>query len=107
MPYAPLARQFEDIEVAGEVRPCIGARIFERIAHARLRAQMHDCGETLPLQRAVERGIVRKVAFDEAESLARRVRHPRQPVALERYRVVIVEIVDPDHPVAARAERLR
>ena len=41
----PMPRDLEQVEVAGEVGLEIGARVLDRIAYARLRAQMDDAVE--------------------------------------------------------------
>src|SRR2546423_11263061 len=37
-----VAREFEDISLANEIRSCIGARIYQRVAHAGLRREVED-----------------------------------------------------------------
>ena len=99
------ARELQNVEMAGEVGAGVGTRVLQRIAHAGLRAEVDDAGEALPLQRAFQRRLVREIAFGEAKGIARLPVNPRHPVPLEADGVVIVEIVDPGHPVAARAKR--
>ena len=67
---------------------------------------MDDPVEVVSVKRARQRLVIAEIAFDEAERLARRRRHPRETVALQRDRVIGVEIVDPDHAMATRHQCL-
>ena len=92
--------------MAGEVRRRIGTRIGQRVADARLRTEMDDAIDRLAGQRCIERRMIGEIDFGEAEqSLRARLRRDRrQPVSLERDGVVVVEVIDPDYPLAARDE---
>src|SRR3546814_7994354 len=53
--HLPVAREFEHVQVPGQICRHIGARIGQRIAHARLRPQMNDAVERVVGKRAFER----------------------------------------------------
>ena len=81
-----------------KVRADIGHRIFERVTHAGLRAQMDDPVKGFGGKRHVERkimGVERKV----------RSRQFGQPSALQCRIIIIVEVVDPQNLIAARQQR--
>ena len=67
-----------------------------------LGAQMRNPVNLLAFERRVERGHVRKIERVEGEAIAAARRQGRQPVMLQRYLVIVVEVVDADDHVAAR-----
>jgi hypothetical protein len=79
-------------------------RIFDRIAHPGLCTQMDDMVEAVLGERSGERRHIGKIDLFEAEAVTARVDQPRQPVALQLHRIIVVEIVDADHVVAARQQ---
>ncbi len=76
---APRAGDLEQVDVAGEVRPDIAQRVDERMADARLRAEVDDAVEGVVRECGVERVGVAEVEVEEGELAAQ----SRQPVALE------------------------
>ena len=89
---APAA--FEHIGEADKVRIDIGRRVLEGVAHARLRGQMNDAGESFGGEQSRHPLPVGKIEPDEAK--VRKGRQTRQTVGLERGVVIIVEIVEAD-----------
>ncbi len=81
-------------------------RVFETVANARLRAEMDDGIECLAIQRLCQRGVIGKVELPEDETPAGAAFDIGNAVLLQRDLIIIVEIVDPQHFVAARAQRL-
>lgn len=96
---AALPRQFQDVEVADQIRLRVDARVLDRIADARLRSQMHDPIEVGAGKRVLELAGVGKVLEMEAEGLAMAGQF-REPGLLERRAVILVEIVDSDDLLA-------
>ena len=101
MPDVAGAGDLEQREVAGEVRPDIAVRIDERMADARLRAEVDDPIDRVAGEGCVEGGHVAEVDLGEGEVAAQ----PGEPVALEPGIVIGVEVVDADHRLAAREQR--
>jgi hypothetical protein len=96
----PLACQLEDVEVAEQVGTRIGARIVDRVPHARLCAKVYDPVDLGGREPLVERVGLREVELVEGEGPAG-LAQVRQPRLLQGDRVIVVQIVDPDHGVAA------
>ena len=94
-------RQLEHVAVADQVRLDIGRWIDERIANARLGAEMHDLGDPMAPLQVVERFGVGKVHDLEPKVLPEVARDPLDPGAFERRVVIIVEIIDADDFVTA------
>ena len=100
MLYRAVAGEFEDIDVAGDIRAHVSAGIVERVSHARLRREVDDSIEIGARKRS-GKGIViayidamnRKVAADPFQLGDARF--------LQRDRVISVEIIDADDRFAA------
>ena len=99
-----MARDLQQIQMAHHIRLDIGARILERIAHARLRAEMDDPVEVLIGETRFESGVIGEIGFDRDEAVARRVFDAGDAVALQLHRVIGIEAVETDDPLAPRAE---
>ena len=84
----------------------VGARVLERIADPRLGAEMDDPVEVVPLQRVLQCVVIAEVTLDEVERFTRSCRDACKPVALQRDRVIGVQVVDPDHAMATRHQCL-
>ena len=78
-------------------------RFLERIPNPSLRPQMDDPVERMTVERRRQCREVAEIAADKCEVTAQL----RQPVALQLWIIIVVEVVDPDHRLAARQERLR
>ncbi len=78
-------------------------RVRERVAHAGLRRQVDDARERVPREQRLHRGAVGE--FDPLEREAR-MRKPLQPRLLQPRVVVIIQVVDADHRLAARQQAL-
>jgi hypothetical protein len=87
--------------MADQVGMDVGVGILDRVAHSRLCPEMHDPVEFPPLQRAVERGHVGEVDLDEAEAVVVPRTLLGDPVSLQLDAVIIVDVVDPEHLLAA------
>lgn len=102
MPHPPFPRQFEHIDMPRKVGTDIGVRIDERVANPRLGAQVDDRLDHLVVQRSLNRVHVRKVQFMEGEEPAMSLMQRIEPGALERYGIIIIEIVDADDGMTLR-----
>src|SRR5438874_267221 len=102
---ADVARRFEHVEKSGDVAVGVCVRRLERVADAGLRGEMNDARRALALEQARKGIAIGDVGELETES--RRLLEDREPRALERRIVVLVEIVDAEDVVAAREETLR
>src|SRR5690606_38212451 len=104
---APMPGQVEHVEMADQVALRIGARIVDRMADPGLRAEVDDPVDPMAVECGVERRMVGEIAADVTE---RTVRGRRgllgmgDSVELEPDRVIIVEIVYPDHLFAPREQ---
>ena len=85
--------------MADEVRLDVGARILDRIANARLRAEMDDPVELLAGKRAVQRLVIGEIHLLELEAAGIERGERGQPVGLEARIVIGVEAVDADHRI--------
>ena len=81
MPHLPVPGDFQQVEMADEVRGDIGARIVDRIADAGLRAEMDDAVEGQSGQRGVERRMVGEIDMEEAEPVRLRAARPAGPAS--------------------------
>ena len=102
---SPVPRDLEHVEVADQVGLDIGARVLDRIAHAGLRAEMDDAVELLA-RRAPPRAPRRRRNRPgwNAKRLALSASIAASRSLLQRRPIIIVEVVDADHPVAARQQ---
>ena len=89
---------FEDVQGAGDVALDVVVGVGERVAHARLRGEVHDA-----IRRGGERGgdgvLIAQVGAPELERGLGG--EPGEPGLLELRVVVGVHVVEPDHGVAA------
>ena len=91
-------RQLQQVQMAGNVGPHIGARVLQRIAHACLRGEVQDAVHAVEPQ-PVHRLVIGNVGAQEGK--AGQAVQPGQPGALQHRVVVAVEIVDADDGFAA------
>ena len=68
--------------MADQIGGRIGVRVLDRIAHAGLRAEMHDALDLDAAQRGVERRPVGEIQLDEAK-IAAEPPQLGEPVALQ------------------------
>ena len=94
-----MAAAFEDMQEAGDVRGDISVRVVERVADPGLRCEMHDARRLLLGEGRLDRGPVAEIGLDEAEGFV--PRELEKPRLLQRHVVIGIEIVEPDHLVAA------
>ena len=105
-----MAARLEDIGKADQVALDIGMRIFQAVAHAGLRGEMDHPVERTFREAPLHRGAVRKVRLVEAIRSAAVGGDPvenAEPRPLERRIVIVVDVVEPDHGVAALQQALR
>ena len=101
---AMVAAAFEHIGEANQIAVDIGMGVFDRIAHPGLRGQMHDAVELVHCKQRGHAGTVGHVELDEIK--AGLGRQTRQPVMLERRVVIVVQIIQADHLIAACQQQL-
>ena len=103
----PIAREFEQVEVADQIRLRIDVGPLDRIAYPRLRTEMDDPIEVTARERGTQRGGIGEVEMMEGETVAVRLRDVREPRPLQRGVVLVIERIDADDAIAAREQRLR
>ncbi|MPL96396.1 hypothetical protein SDC9_42574 [bioreactor metagenome] len=91
-------RRLEDLEGADDVALEIGARVLDRVAHARLRGQMHHHVGAVLVEEAQHQAGGLDAVIDHRE--ARVLAQHRLPAFLQRDVVIIRQVVEPDHPPA-------
>ncbi len=102
---AVVAAAFEQVGEADDVRLHVGVRILQRVAHAGLRGEVDDGVEVAFLEQVFHHHAVGDVVLEEAEvGVGLELLQPRE---LQRRVVVVVEVVDADHFVAALQQDLR
>ncbi len=101
---AVVTAAFEYVEGADDIALDVGVRLLQRVAHPRLRAQMHDALEFPGSEQLRHRLPIRQVGMDEPERLVRL--EPGEAGLLERDVVVIIEIVESDDLIASIEEAL-
>ncbi len=102
MPDAVLAAPLQHCQHAGEVALAVGKRVFQRVAHPRLGAQV-DHPLELPLgKQGGHASLVRQLALHEAK-MGEGGQH-RQASLLEAHLVVVVEVVEPHHLMTRLAQ---
>src|SRR5688500_13283284 len=97
----PAPGELEQIDVADQGRAHISVRILKRVAYPRLRPEMDDAVMLQARQAGLERGQVGEVRLDEAEGVAVPALELGDPVALQLNAVIIVDVVEADHRLAA------
>lgn len=100
----PVARDFEQVEMADEIGLHIGMRVLDGIAHAGLRAEMDDAVELGTFQRRAEARIIGEILAVEREAVAAHLAQIGKARFLQPHVVIVVEIVDADDLIAARQE---
>ena len=103
MRHRPRPREFENIGVSNKIRADIGGRIVEAVAHPRLCPQMYDPVDRRVSQRGAKRIRIGKVEPMEAE-VSPFCRNHREPRLLQLRIVISIEIINPDHRIAARKQ---
>ena len=68
----------EHVEMARKVGMQIGMGMGDRIAHARLRAQMHDALEIVALERLDQRFVLREILTHQCEAITAQFGQTRQ-----------------------------
>ena len=98
-----VAAGLKDVVKADEVGLDIYVRMVDRIAHARLRGEVHHDVRLVLGKERVQNRLFRHVAAHEAEAAARpgplrsqRLK-PREAILLEGDLIVVVHAVDADH----------
>ncbi len=100
-----VATAFEHVQGPGDIARHVGVRVLERIAHPRLRGEVHDALEFLAPEEVRHAAVVGEIELDETKTRQRL--EPREPRPLQVHVVVVVEVVEPHDFIAARDEALR
>jgi hypothetical protein len=101
---AGLPASLQDVAESDEVGIDVGSRVLQRVADARLRTHVDDRLRSLHAEEARHSRAVCQIEAMEAE--ARVARQLGEPCLLQPGIVVVVEVVETDHLVAARQEEL-
>ena len=99
------AAALEHMQKSGDVALHVDVRIADGMAHARLRGQMYDRAELVAVEKLLHGLPIGDIEL--VESKAALSLENGESRRLELRIVVVVEIVDPDHLIAAREQRLR
>ncbi len=94
MLHLAMAGELQHVDLAHQVRADVGLRIDQRIADARLRADMDDSVEAVRLGECGQCVLVAKVDLLEGEGVSLSPAKPLDPGALQRRIVIVVEIVE-------------
>src|SRR5579871_2850164 len=102
---AVMAAALEHVERADHIAVDVAVRMGERVAHTGLSAEMHDALELLALEQIAHALPVREIPAHEAK--APMGMQALETSLLEGRIVVIVEIVETDHLIAALEQAQR
>ena len=94
-----VAACFQDVVESDEVALDVGIRVRDGIADASLGGEVHDDGEVVLLEQAVDGGLVGEVRFDECPLFAGRCRESfdfLEALVLDVHVVVVGDAVEPD-----------
>jgi hypothetical protein len=97
-----VAGDLHHVEVPDQVRLDVGVRVLDRIAHAGLRAEMDDPSNSSPSSAARQRRLSAKSTSMKRNWSPKSALLLGDPVALQLGAVIIVDVVDADHALAAR-----
>lgn len=90
---------FEHVERSGDVAADVSVRVLQRIAHTRLRTEMHHALESFPCKKLGHRLEVGEIDFHETKVTVLFQSCEARP--FERDIVVFIQIVEADHCIAA------
>ena len=102
MRYLVVAAAFEHVDEADQIAVDIGVRIQDGVADAGLGGQVDHLVEFLGGEQRFHAGAISDIQFDEAE--LRVCSQPLQAGFLELDVVIVVQVVEADHLVAARQQ---
>ena len=105
MPAAVMPASLEHIEKTFDVRVRVGVRVFQRIAHAGLRREMNDHGETVLRKQRFRRCAIGKVRFHEGEAVL--TLQDIDARLFQGWIVVVVDAVQANDPAAGSEQTLR
>ena len=100
-----VAASFEDIDEADEVAVDVGTWVLDRVTDPGLGGEVYDLVEFLVGEEFLHARAVGNVHLDKTE--ASKALELLKTALLERYFVVIVEIVEADNLIAARQQAQR
>ena len=95
----PAAAVFENLEMAGDIGVDAFEGVIEGMAHAGLRREMDHTPDVWTAERGLERAAFGEV--DPVEGESGMAFEPAEPGLLQAGAVIVADIVDPDHPLAA------
>jgi len=98
-----LPAAFEDVQGADNVTFDVGVRVFQRVTHARLGAEVRDLVEGVLGEQGFHRRAVGKV--DASHFEAGVIVEDRGAGLFQRHVVVVVEVVEADDGVTAFEQR--
>src|SRR4051794_5063763 len=96
---AVVAAAFEHSQRALNIAVDVRERRLDAVANAGLRAEMNDASELLRCEQLCHRFAIGEIELDELEVLASA--EDLEPSVLQRDVVVLIEVVETDHLVAA------
>ena len=94
-----MAAPFQDIAESDEIGVHIRGRVLQRVPHTRLRSQMNDQLRLHVREELRDSGAVRQIHRNKLEPLVGR--QLIDPCLLQARVVVVVQVIEPDHFVAA------
>ena len=101
-----MARQFQHVEMSGQIGLAIGFRVINRVAHAGLCRQMHDLGDRDVRGGAAQGSTVGNIAFHKTKRIVVRFQRIKPPL-LQRGGIIAVQIVQTDNPFTTLQQALR
>lgn len=90
-----VAARFQNVVESNDIRFDIGIRVGDRVAHARLRGEIHHHRRLVLLEDTAHKHLVRQIPLDESKIWI--LRQFCKPVFFQTHVVVIVHAVQADH----------
>src|SRR5579864_2289557 len=85
----------EHVEKTLQIGVDVTLRMLDRVAHAGLGGEMHDLCKAMPRKQRRHRLAIREIGLDKGETAL--VAEQRKARLFQRWIVIAVEIVEPDH----------
>ena len=96
-----MSSQFKHIEMPDKVRLNIGSRIFERVAHASLCAEMNDSIKFYMLHRSIKGDVISEIELDKAKAITKSRFQRGNSIAFQRHLIIIVKVIYAEYIVTS------